>query len=138
MNLINIIIIFLAVILLFLLSRFIFTQKEDFITEIPYSLHESIDPTTCEDNLMNFDEINLNEIKKIHSDTIFEEEKPRHKFLNKKIDYVNTYMELPGYKSYNIVDLNKFELKDNNRGLINYVILKKDEAFKASNSLIYQ
>ena len=57
-------------------------------------------------------------------------------FAHKNIKNIVTYLELPGYKSYNLVDLNKFELKDNNSGLVNYVELKKNESIKASNSLI--
>ncbi len=101
-----------------------------------------INPNACEKNLvMDYDEVNLNSVKeniydKLDKDTeqkefnIFEENP-------KELKYVTTYINLPGYKGYNIEDTNRFELKKNNSGLINYVKLKDNETFKPHNSVIY-
>ncbi len=101
-----------------------------------------INPNACEKNLvMDYDEVNLNSVKeniydKLDKDTeqkefnIFEENP-------KELKYVTTYINLPGYKAYNIEDTNRFELKKNNNGLINYVKLKDNETFKPHNSVIY-
>jgi predicted Holliday junction resolvase-like endonuclease len=101
-----------------------------------------INPNACEKNLvMDYDEVNLNSIKKNTYDVLDKytqqiefnifEENP------KQLKYVTTYINLPGYKSYNIEDTNRFELKKNNSGLINYVKLKDTETFKPHNSVIY-
>jgi hypothetical protein len=109
----------------------------------------AINPTECDKNMvMDYDEVNLNSIKtnryeKLDNNTIqklfsinqedfIDSEEP-----NKvKLNYVTTYINLPGYKAYNIQDINKFELKENNNGLVNYVKLKENESFKPYNSLI--
>ncbi len=93
----------------------------------------------CTNIVMDYDEINLNYIKSNPLDIKLEketEQKPINLNKIKKIPIVRTYMDLPGYKSYNLEDLNSMELKDNNYGLINYNELKQNEIFKQENSLI--
>jgi hypothetical protein len=95
----------------------------------------------CQQTLVaDYDEIDLNIVKKNALDTKIDLETEQKTFNPKdklkKIPYVRTYMDLPGYKPYNLESLNSMELKDNNHGLINYNELKSDERFKAKNSLI--
>ena len=95
----------------------------------------------CEQTIVaDYDEIDLNIVTKNALDTKIDLETEQKTFNPKdklkKIPYVRTYMDLPGYKPYNLESLNSMELKDNNHGLINYNELKSDERFKAKNSLI--
>jgi hypothetical protein len=146
----NIILIFLVIIVIFLvlylILTFLFksnqtvTVKEEIIK--PKDIVKTpIVKEECQQTLvLDYDEIDFNEIKKNSNDAkrLFEiEEKtfnPKIKLT--KLPYVRTYMDLPGYKAYNLEALNSMELKDNNYGLINYNELKLNERFKAKNSLI--
>jgi hypothetical protein len=146
----NIILIFLVIIVIFLvlylILTFLFksnqtvTIKEEIIK--PKDIVKTpIVKEECQQTLvLDYDEIDFNEIKKNSNDAkrLFEiEEKtfnPKIKLT--KLPYVRTYMDLPGYKAYNLEALNSMELKDNNYGLINYNELKLNERFKAKNSLI--
>ncbi len=84
----------------------------------------AINPTECDKNMvMDYDEVNLNSIKinkyekldnntkqnlfSINGEDFVNSEEPNK--VNLK--YVTTYINLPGYKAYNIQDTNKFELK---------------------------
>ncbi len=106
-----------------------------------------INPNACDKNLvMDYDEINLNSIKENVYDKFYDSIKQKtfnikseenDEIKKKTLTYVTTYINLPGYKGYNIEDTNRFELKKNNSGLINYVKLKDNETFKAHNSVIY-
>ncbi len=144
----NIILIFLVIIVIFLvlylIITFLFKSKPTVKEEIikPKDIVKTpIVKEECQQTLvLDYDEIDFNEIKKNSNDAkrLFEiEEKtfnPKIKLT--KLPYVRTYMDLPGYKAYNLEALNSMELKDNNRGLINYNELKSNERFKAKNSLI--
>ena len=106
-----------------------------------------INPNACDKNLvMDYDEINLNSIKENVYDKFYDSIKQKTFNINsveddeikkKTLTYVTTYINLPGYKGYNIEDVNKYELKKNNSGLINYVKLKDNETFKPHNSIVY-
>ncbi len=106
-----------------------------------------INPNACDKNLvMDYDEINLNSIKENVYDKFYDSIKQKtfnikseenDEIKKKTLTYVTTYINLPGYKGYNIEDTNRFELKKNNSGLINYVKLKNNDTFKANNSVIY-
>ena len=106
-----------------------------------------INPTACEkDQVMDYDEVNLNKIKENVYDKFYDSIKQKTFNNNseedvekkkKELTYVTTYMNMPGYKAYNIEDTNRFELKKNNTGLINYVKLKDNEIFKPHNTVIY-
>ena len=101
-----------------------------------------INPNSCDDDLkMDYDEVNLNLIKKNIYDKLDKStEQPKFNIYEEApntLKYVTTYINLPGYKGYNIEDTNRFELKKNNSGLINYVKLKDTETFKPHNSVIY-
>ncbi len=125
------IVIIIAVVVYFLL------QEDGHEQFIPHNYPVYINPNAskaCKSIVQDFDEIDLNEIKK--QDSKIDEiliEKP---IKNKKLVKVTTYLESPWYKSYNLEDLNKYELSDNNNGLINYVPNNPKESFKAKNSLI--
>jgi hypothetical protein len=108
---------------------------------IPIAINPNL--SECKSDVLNYDEINLNSLKQsaLESplDIQLEIESENDVIPYKKpktLKKVTTYMDLPGYKSYNLLDLNKYELKNNNNGLISYVELDKDETFKAHNSLI--
>jgi hypothetical protein len=150
---INIILIFLVIIVIFLVIYLIITfllkstvkiqeiKETKETIEIPTPPNINIKKEECQQTLvLDYDEIDFNEIKKNskESKNIFEIEQktfnPKIKLT--KIPYVRTYMDLPGYKAYNLESLNSMELKDNNYGLINYNELKSNERFKAKNSLI--
>ena len=90
---------------------------------------------SCKSLVQDFDEIDLDEIKK-QDNKIDEINDIINNKKIKKLEKITTYLESPWYKSYNIEDLNKYELSDNNKGLINYVGLGPKESFKAKNSLI--
>lgn len=102
---------------------------------IPIGINPNL--SDCKSDVLKYDEINLNSLKesafKLEIDS---ENDPIPYIKPKKLKKVTTYMDLPGYKTYNLLDLNKYELKENNNGLISYVELEKDESFKAQNSLI--
>ena len=116
-------------------------KKEIINTAIITKDTTGIDNKECQKTLVaDYDEIDLNIIKKNALDSKIDLETEQKTFNPKdklkKIPYVRSYMDLPGYKAYNLESLNSMELKDNNRGLINYNELKSNERFKAKNSLI--
>lgn len=157
MDTVNIILIFLGVII-FIISIIILIflnperkskdktniiepKKEIINTTIITKDTTGIDKKECQKTLVaDYDEIDLNIIKKNALDSKIDLETEQKTFNPKdklkKIPYVRSYMDLPGYKAYNLESLNSMELKDNNRGLINYNELKSNERFKAKNSLI--
>lgn len=104
---------------------------------IPIAINPNL--SDCKSDVLNYDEINLNSLKQSALESPLEIESENDAIPYKKpktLKKITTYMDLPGYKSYNLLDLNKYELKENNNGLISYVELDKDETFKAHNSLI--
>jgi len=150
MNNINIILIILGVCVIFLVIYLIMTfnkiSKPIEIIKIKQEVKEEeiIIPKTktCDQTIvLDYDEINLNELKKNSLETKIDLETQQQAFDPRikltKVPYVRTYMDLPGYKGYNLELLNNLELKDNNHGLINYNELKENERFKAKNSLLY-
>jgi hypothetical protein len=150
MNNINIILIILGVCVIFLVVYLIMTfnkiSKPIEIIKIKQEVKEEEiiipKPKTCEQTIvLDYDEINLNELKKNSLETKIDLETQQKAFDPRikltKVPYVRTYMDLPGYKGYNLELLNNLELKDNNNGLINYNKLKENERFKAKNSLLY-
>ncbi len=157
MDTVNIILIFLGVVIfIFSIIIFIFLNpesksndktnivkpnepKKEIINTTLIS--KGIDKRECEQTLVaEYDEIDLNIIKKNSLDSKIDLETEQKTFNPKdklkKIPYVRSYMDLPGYKAYNLESLNSMELKDNNYGLINYNEIKSNERFKAKNSLI--
>jgi hypothetical protein len=139
MIIINIILIVLFIILLFLINIFFDNKKENFQSESQLSISKKI----CPDEktiVLDYDEINLDVVKKESLDIKIELE-TEQKLINPKeiltkLPKITTYMDLPGYKAHNIELLNKFELKENNYGLIDYNNLEENERFKAKNSII--
>jgi hypothetical protein len=146
MNLINIIFIILILIIFYLINIFLNnknSKKENFTQH--FNIPVAINPDVCAEDktiVMDYDEINLNTIKTNSLDMKIEletEQKPiilKEKLYN--LPKVTTYMELPGYLASNIELFNKYELKENNYGLINYTELKDNERFRPKNSLIKQ
>lgn len=145
MNLINIIFIILISIISYLITIFINNKnhkKEKFTPN--FNIPVSINPDVCSEEktiVMDYDEINLNTIKKNSLDMKIELETAQKPIIPKltnltSLSKVTTYMELPGYLASNIELLNQYELKENNRGLINYYELKESERFRPKNSLI--
>jgi hypothetical protein len=149
---VNIIILILGVLTFFLIIYLVIslysTKKTELITLPDISgtpvgaIVPIVEPKICDRTaVLDYDEINLNELKKNSLDTKIDLETqqktfdPRTKLA--EIPRVRTYMDLPGYKAYNLELLNSLELKDNNHGLINYNELKENERFKAKNSLLY-
>ena len=148
MDHVNIILIILgSSIFLLIIFVFLFLNKETTTTDkvIDTEPNKNTDNTPTKENceqtiIADYDEIDLNIVTKNALDTKIDLETEQKTFNPKdkikKIPYVRTYLELPGYKSYNLESLNSMELKDNNYGLINYNELNSNERFKAKNSLI--
>lgn len=141
MNLINIIFIVLILIILYLINIFINNKKENFTPN--FNISVSINPDICSEEktiIMDYDEIDLNTIKQNSLDIKIELETAQKPIILKekiyKLPKVTTYMELPGYMAANFDIVDKYELKENNRGLINYSELKENERFRPRNSLI--
>ncbi len=148
---VNIIIIIMGICTLFLIIYLIIsinTTKSPvpiIIKDVSSTPIGAVIPTVktkvCDQTIvLDYDEINLNELKKNSLDTKIDLETQEKTFNPKskltKLPYVRTYMDLPGYEAYNLELLNSLELRDNNHGLINYNELKENERFKAKNSLI--
>ena len=134
---------------IFLLIIFVFlflnqeTKTTDKVIDTEPNKNTATAPTkeNCGQTLIvDYDEIDLNIVTKNALDTKIDLETEQKTFNPKdkitKIPHVRTYLELPGYKAYNLESLNSMELKDNNYGLINYNELNSNERFKAKNSLI--
>lgn len=143
MKLINIILITLILIILFLI--YIFIKNKEKNNNIPKQIQipKNLNPIVCSEEktfIMDYDEIDLDIINKdsldmkIELETIQKPIFPKKKIY--KLEKVTTYMDLPGYKASNFEIIDKYELKDNIRGLINYSELKNNNRFMPKNSLI--
>jgi hypothetical protein len=130
----------LILFLIILLIIFVYNNSKNNKIEnyVPHDYSSAIDIRLCkqesfDDNILipEYDrEFNLNQLQEINNCNYNENE---NKNKNDNIIKIKTYIEDPYYHTYNIEQMDNYELTKSDYSIINNIKLKKNQAFVQKN-----